>query len=65
MTDWDSALLKVRDEMELVSWGHGGRLYTRDWRHICHRKPGLKPVVVMAGLMAGSIGGWPRNSNAT
>jgi P-type Ca2+ transporter type 2C len=49
-TDWDSALLKVREEMELVSWVHGGRLHARDWRTISHRKPGLKPVAVMAGL---------------
>ena len=59
-TDWDSALLKVREEMELVSWVHGGRLYASDRRTISHRRPGLKPVAVMAGLIAGSIGGWPR-----
>lgn len=60
LTDWDSALLKVRDEMELVPWFHGGRLHARDWRNISHRKSGLKPVAIMAGLVAGSIGGWPR-----
>jgi Ca2+-transporting ATPase len=59
-TDWDSALLKVREEIELVSWVHGGRLHAREWRGTSHRKSGLKPVAVMAGLIAGSIGGWPR-----
>jgi Ca2+-transporting ATPase len=28
-TDWNSALLKVGEEMGLVSWVHGGRLHAR------------------------------------
>lgn len=62
--DWDAALLKVREEIELVAWLPGRRSHTRDWRNICHRKPGLNSAAVMAGLIAGSIGGWPRTSNA-
>lgn len=59
-TDWDSALLKVREETELVSLIHDGRLHACGWGNTSHRRPSLKPVTVMAGLIAGSIGGWPR-----
>jgi Ca2+-transporting ATPase len=59
-SNWDSALVKVREELEVVSWVHDGHLNSHDWRTIHQRKPGLKPVTVMVGLVAGSIGGWPR-----
>ncbi|KFZ20554.1 hypothetical protein V502_03144, partial [Pseudogymnoascus sp. VKM F-4520 (FW-2644)] len=57
LKDWNSALLEIREELEILSWIHGGRLQECNRRNKSHRKSSLKPVAVMAGLVAGSIGG--------
>jgi Ca2+-transporting ATPase len=59
-TDWNYALQEIREEMKFLSWVHGGRLHACTRRGKSHGKSGLKPVAAMAGLVAGSIGGWPR-----
>ncbi|KAL5346756.1 plasma membrane calcium [Pseudogymnoascus australis] len=60
LKDWNSVLLEIREELEILSWIHGGRLHAYNRRNKSHRKSSLKPVAVMAGLVAGSIGGWPQ-----
>lgn len=63
LKDWNSVLLKIREELEILSWFHGGRLHAYNRRSTWHGKSTLKPTAVMAGLVAGSIGGWPRSEN--
>lgn len=63
LKDWNSVLLEIREELEILSWIHGGRLHAYNRRNKSHRKSSLKPVAVMAGLVAGSIGGWPRTEH--
>ena len=63
LKDWNSVLLEIRQELEILSWVHGGRLRAYNRRITSHRKSSLKPVAVMAGLVAGSIGGWPRTGH--
>lgn len=63
LEDWNSVLLKIREELEIMSWIHGGRLHAYNRRSKSHGKSTLKPVAVMAGLVAGSIGGWPRSEH--
>ncbi|KAL5354785.1 plasma membrane calcium [Pseudogymnoascus australis] len=63
LKDWNSVLLKIREELEILSWFHGGRLHAYNRRSTWHGKSTLKPAAVMAGLVAGSIGGWPRSEN--
>ncbi|PVH69428.1 calcium-translocating P-type ATPase [Cadophora sp. DSE1049] len=60
VTDWDFVLEEIREEMKFISWVHGGRLHKWRRRGRITGKGGLKPVAAMAGLVAGSIGGWPR-----
>ncbi|RFU33301.1 hypothetical protein B7463_g3028, partial [Scytalidium lignicola] len=55
---------QIREEMEFLSWVNGGRLHACNLRGKSRGKSGLKPVAVMAGLVAGSIGGWPRTKHA-
>jgi Ca2+-transporting ATPase len=63
LKDWNSVLQEIREELEIVPWIHGGRLHAYNWPNKSHRKSSLKPVAVMAGLVAGSIGGWPRTKH--
>ncbi|KFY46430.1 hypothetical protein V495_02459 [Pseudogymnoascus sp. VKM F-4514 (FW-929)] len=63
LKDWNSVLLEIREELEIVPWIHGGRLHAHNWPNKSHRKSSLKPVAVMAGIVAGSIGGWPRTKH--
>lgn len=58
--DWNSAILAIREEMKVLSWVYGGRLHACNWRGMFHGKSRLKPGAAMAGLVAGSIGGWPQ-----
>ncbi|KAH8685475.1 putative calcium p-type ATPase NCA-3 [Tricladium varicosporioides] len=57
--DWNSALVEVREEMIFISWIHGGRLLACNQIGKKRKASRTKLATVMAGLVAGSIGGWP------
>lgn len=63
-SDWESVLEEIREEMKFISWVHGGRL--QKWRRMgrATENGGMKTVAAMAGLIAGSIGGWPRGRSS-
>ncbi|KFY25613.1 hypothetical protein V493_04556 [Pseudogymnoascus sp. VKM F-4281 (FW-2241)] len=58
--DWNSVMLEIREEMKALSWVHSGRPHVRNWHAMFRRRSSLRPVAAMAGLVAGSIGGWPQ-----